>query len=81
MQCEAQLWGRDGQNYMQALSHAYSPLLATEVKFNKDFYYSFSPNTSHPSFMSLQQKVSLLKHYLKCAPIKREEQNHTDPGC
>lgn len=82
MQCEAQLWGGDGQNYMKDAFSSYLPLLATEeVKINKDFYYSFSPNPSHTSFMSLQQKVSLSKHDLKCAPVKREEQNHTDPEC
>lgn len=63
-------------------SHAYSPLLAAaEVKVNKDFYYSFYPKPSHTSFMPLQQKVSLLKHDLKCEPVKREEQTHRDPGC
>lgn len=56
-------------------------LLAAEVKINEHFYCSFPLNPSHFHFMSLQQKVSLLKHDLKCAPIKREEQNHTDPGC
>lgn len=37
-----------------------------------------SPNPSYPSFMSLQQKVSLFKHDLKCALMKRKEPNHTN---